>query len=527
MRYSGDSPLPQVSTSSPSLSTDATDSRPATRGWAQAARREIEARLDAIQRASYSLHVSPSAAQRAALDMLQDAASQARHTLDALDTLLAYQDAPPRLASVEVSDLLISALSRWKTHAPRHTFELALPGHEPSLIGDATRIERAIDAMIAWIVASSPGGDVRVSLRYAAAPDKSDPACVSEEAVISLRARLREGLAAPLGLEAHLAMDQGDPPASLHLILAREVASAHGGRAWASPGPEEHMLTLGLALPATPPLEPYDLDALVDPGAALAGEDDEGEPGAASGPSLPLARQRQVALVAHGDSRMARYLRSNLERAGYQALTAADLATTLRQIDAEEPDVILLDAALPTEAPHDPLQRALARTNTPVILLTRDANPTHAASALDAGAADVIAMPFSIEETIARIRRALRPSAQAAHGAHGERMTVCGDLVIDETERRVTIGGKPILLSKTEYRLLRALARHAGKTVSHETLLEQVWGPAYRQEIEFVWVYIRRLRRKIEPDPSRPRYIQTAPGVGYQLTAPAPAHSSL
>ena len=502
------------------------------RVWARAARRELEARLDTIQRVSFSLNASLSTTQRAALDALQDAATQARRTLDALDTVLAYHGAPPRLAPVEISDLLISALSRWKTQAPRHTFELALPGHEPSLIGDATRIERAIDALIAWIVASSPGGDVRVSLRYVAPPGRSDPECASEEAAISLRARLREGRAAPLGLEAHLAMDEGDPPASLHLILAREVAIAHGGRAWASPGPEEHMLTLGLALPATPPLAPYQLDTLVDPDATPVDatpvdEDDEGEAGVASGPSLPLARQRQVALVAHGDPRMARYLRSNLERAGYQALTAADLATALRQVDAEEPDVILLDAALPTEAPHGPLQRALARTNAPIILLTRDANPAHAASALDSGAADVIAMPFSMEETIARVRRALRSSTQAAHGAHGERITVCGDLVIDETERRVTVGGKPILLSKTEYRLLRALARHTGKTVSHETLLEQVWGPAYREEIEFVWVYIRRLRRKIEPDPSRPRYIQTAPGVGYQLTALAPTHSSV
>jgi two-component system KDP operon response regulator KdpE len=97
--------------------------------------------------------------------------------------------------------------------------------------------------------------------------------------------------------------------------------------------------------------------------------------------------------------------------------------------------------------------------------------------------------------------------------------------MIDEVERRVTIAGAPVTLSKTEYRLLRALARSAGKTVSHEALLEQVWGPGYRQEIEFIWVYIRRLRRKIELDPSHPRYIQTAPGVGYLLAVPTPSRS--
>lgn len=93
--------------------------------------------------------------------------------------------------------------------------------------------------------------------------------------------------------------------------------------------------------------------------------------------------------------------------------------------------------------------------------------------------------------------------------------------MIDDAQRLVTIDGAPTQLSKTEYRLLRALAQNLGKTLSHEALLTQVWGPAYSKEIEFVWVYIRRLRRKIEPDPARPRYILTAPGVGYRLAAPA------
>jgi len=240
------------------------------RVWARAARREIEARLDTIQRVSLSLVTSPSNAQRATLDSLHEAASQARRALDILDTLLAYRDTPPRLAAVEVSDLLISALSRWKTQAPRHTFELALPGHEPSLVGDAARIERAIDALIAWIVTSSPGGDVRVALRYAAPPNRDDAGGVAEEAVISVRARLHDGLAAPLDADTRTDVSERDTPASLNLTLAREVAAAHGGRAWASPGPEEQMLMLGLALPSTPSLAPYHLGALIDPDAALA-----------------------------------------------------------------------------------------------------------------------------------------------------------------------------------------------------------------------------------------------------------------
>lgn len=492
------------------------------RVWARMATRDVEARLEAVQRAA--LDATPGGHHRATLDALNEAAGQIRDALDTLDALLVMRGAAPQLRAIEVSDLLISALSRWKARAPQHTFELALPGHEPSVVGDAQRIERAVDALISWMVANSPGGDVRVALRYAAPPEQVSVTGVTEEAIVSVRAALREGVSPPLERGDFPQDDKTDGTAAISLTLAREVAAMHGGRVWASPGPGERTLTLGLALPSTPLLAPYQpvdsqrRDPLDMP------EDGEG-PGVMASASLPLSRQRHVALVAHGDARLARYLRANLERSGYRALTAVDLAATLQQIDVEEPDIILIGADLPAEAPHDPVRRALARTSAPIIVLTREADPSSAALALDAGVADVIAMPFSIEETLARVRRALRSSPHAAHNAPSGRITVCGDLVVDEAERRVTLAGAPVTLSKTEYRLLRALARRAGKTIAHEALLEQVWGPAYRQEIEFIWVYIRRLRRKIEPDPAHPRYIVTTPGVGYQLSTPAPARS--
>ncbi len=213
---------------------------------------------------------------------------------------------------------------------------------------------------------------------------------------------------------------------------------------------------------------------------------------------------------------MARYLRANLEEADYSAKTAATLDAAIKLIELEEPDLILLDLALPDERGREPLARALARTLAPVIALGRSADPAACATTLDAGAADFIPQPLSIEETLARVRRALRPQP-GQESTPAARVYTCGDLVIDDTQRLVTIAGAPAALSKTEYRLLRTLAQNPGKTLSHEALLAHVWGPAYRQEIEFVWVYIRRLRRKIEPDPANPRYILTAPGVGYRL----------
>ncbi|HEX9037222.1 MAG TPA: winged helix-turn-helix domain-containing protein [Ktedonobacterales bacterium] len=522
MSLSGANQPLQPHASAPTSLSSASSQRDAAQAWAKRARKEIEERLDAIRRAAGALALSTNDTQRVNVRHVQTAESEARAALDALDALLAFQSAPLTLAPLEVSDLLMAALARWKTRAPNHTFELALPGQEPTIVGDANRIERALDAVIALMVAGASGGDVRVALRYVAAPGNDEPK--NDEAVISVRA------ADPAGRQYRFeAEEPGLNRSSAHeeaiaLTLARAVAEAHGGQVWSAHGPERDALTLGITLPAMP---------IAPASAQLRAGERESEQdealGAAAGPSLPIARQLQVALVAHSDSRMARYLRVNLERAGFRALTAGESASALRVIDAEEPDIVLLDAALDAAldgAGSDPLRRALARTTAPIILLIRDANPAHAANALDLGAADVIAMPLSMEETLARVRRALRSTAASQRHTTGS-VTVCGDLEIDESERRVTVAGEPVMLSKTEYRLLRALARSAGKTVAHEALLEQVWGPAYSQEIEFIWVYIRRLRRKIERDPARPRYIQTAPGVGYYLAAPAPASTGV
>jgi two-component system KDP operon response regulator KdpE len=130
---------------------------------------------------------------------------------------------------------------------------------------------------------------------------------------------------------------------------------------------------------------------------------------------------------------------------------------------------------------------------------------------------DYIPRPFNIEELMARIRAALRAvqPSQEADGRSG--LVRVGALEIDSARHQVRERGRSVALSRTEYRLLRALAQHPGMVVSHSQLLERVWGAGYSQETEFLWVYIRRLRRKIEPDPAHPRYILTAPGMGYQL----------
>lgn len=425
---------------------------------------------------------------------------RARSALEAFTRLVALPHEPLRLAQVEISDLLMLTLARWKNRAPRGAFELALPGAEPTLLGDSALIALAIEGMIAWAAAHSGPGDIRVSLLPAHAPEASGAITVAVRCPYAATEDAR-----PERLFEPHDEPQPDGAGDVELTLTRAIAERHGGRAWAQVDQAEQVITLSIALAATPPTAP-----LQTPGQT------EAASVALPGETPALARARSVVLVAHGDARMARYLRANLEEAGFSAKTAATLDAAIKLIELEEPDLILLDLALPDERGREPLARALARTLAPVIALGRSADPAACAMTLDAGAADFIPQPLSIEETLARVRRALRPQP-GQEPAPTQRIYTCGDLVIDDTQRLVTVAGAPAALSKTEYRLLRTLAQNPGKTLSHEALLAHVWGPAYRQEIEFVWVYIRRLRRKIEPDPANPRYILTAPGIGYRL----------
>jgi DNA-binding response OmpR family regulator len=486
---------------------------------AQMGRAQLDARLDAIIRTVtlFAAQVEQNAAAREVARDVRADAERARSVAETLERLIALERSPLRLATVEVSDLLMATLSRWKSHTPQQTFELALPGHEPTLLGDSALIEQAIEGVIAWAAAHSAPGDIRVSLRPAhAEPRASGPAAESGDGhiTISVRCPLTSADDAQTArvLESFGQPQPGDACA-LELTLARAIAERHGGRVWADAAPGEAAALLALALPNAPDpaLQPATL--------AGAGEDEREEAdAAATGATLALARARHSIVVAHGDARMARYLRANLEAAGYTAKTAANLGAALKLIELEEPDLALVDLALPDEQGRDPLARTLARTTAPIVALG-GADPAACVEALDAGAADFIAQPLSVEEALARVRRALRPS-RGQTSEPRQRIFTCGALVIDDAQRLVTIGGAPTQLSKTEYRLLRTLAQNLGKTLSHEALLAQVWGPAYSKEIEFVWVYIRRLRRKIEPDPARPRYILTAPGVGYRLAQP-------
>jgi two-component system KDP operon response regulator KdpE len=223
-------------------------------------------------------------------------------------------------------------------------------------------------------------------------------------------------------------------------------------------------------------------------------------------------------LIVDDEPETLKYVAANLKARGYDVVTAADGSEALKRADEDVFDLVLLDITMPGPDGFAVCQ-ALRKTSTvPIIMLSARGQEKDKVKALDLGADDYLTKPFGIDELLARIRSALRRSQQDA-GTSGP--FVAGDLAINFQERRVTRGGEEIKLTPTEYELLVQLTRSAGKVLSHTALLQRVWGPEYGEESDYLWAYVRRLRRKIEADPEHPRYLLTEPGVGYRFSTGA------
>ncbi len=404
---------------------------------------------------------------------------------------------------VELGDLLMEIVPRWQARAGRHSFELALPGEVPMIVADAALLEKAIDALLDYSVRLGPAGStVRVDIR----PGVDEVVVIVRQFSAPLPAELLPRVFEPFFRHGDIALA---PLGGVGLALARAIVAAHGGRVWAENLPEGPGTALHAALlhlPNPPLLDPFTVETPATPPEA--------------GGRVTAPRSRQVVLVTERDPRMQRYIRANLEARGYRVLLTSELDGAQHMIDLEEPDAILLDPSVDSSPMVDVVSRMRAYSSGPVIVLARRHDPTECAHALDSGASDYIVKPFSIDELVARLRAALRAQHAMSRPMSHETVVSLGGLVIDIERRSVTLDSRPVALSKTEFKLLRALARHVGVVVSHDELLERVWGPDCVQESAFLWVYVRRLRRKIEPDPSNPVFIRTVPGVGYRLAAP-------
>jgi two-component system, OmpR family, KDP operon response regulator KdpE len=221
-------------------------------------------------------------------------------------------------------------------------------------------------------------------------------------------------------------------------------------------------------------------------------------------------------LVTDDDHRMRRLLRLNLEQAGYRVATAEDGPAALDLAELDPPDLILLDIMMPGIDGFTCLERLREFSDVPVILLTAKGEEQDKIRGLDLGADDYLTKPFSPAEMLARVRAVLRRH-HPSPGTPPE--IVVADLTINLARRRVILRGQEIRLTPTEYKLLYELATNPGRVMLHVDLLSRVWGPEYRDAVDYLWTYVRYLRNKIEPDPAHPRYILSEPGVGYLLAA--------
>jgi two-component system, OmpR family, KDP operon response regulator KdpE len=224
-------------------------------------------------------------------------------------------------------------------------------------------------------------------------------------------------------------------------------------------------------------------------------------------------------LVVDDEPAIQRAVATNLAAHGFGVDTAETGAAGLESFAEHRPDLIILDLGLPDMDGTEVVRRVRAQGNTPVIVLSVRGGERDKVAALDLGADDYLTKPFGVEELLARIRVALRHVAWPGTGA--EPVFRTGELEVDVERRLVRSGGKTVHLTPTEYELLKAFVVNPGKLLTDRMLLQSVWGPEFGDERHYLHVYVARLRKKIEPDPQRPQYLVTEPGVEYRLVTAA------
>ena len=224
-------------------------------------------------------------------------------------------------------------------------------------------------------------------------------------------------------------------------------------------------------------------------------------------------------LIVDDEPKVVRLVTEVLRTVGYQVVAANSGESAVEVVALEQPHLVLLDVMLPRGPDGYEVCRTLREfSDVPVIMLTAKAKEADLLRGFDAGADDYLTKPFSAKELVARVRAVLRRSEHPEEAVTSA--FECGELQVNFASRTVRMRGKQVSLTRTEYELLRQLALNVNRVLLHSDLLTAVWGPEYRDDIDYLRAYIRYLRRKLEADPSHPRYILTSTGVGYMLANP-------
>jgi two-component system KDP operon response regulator KdpE len=230
-----------------------------------------------------------------------------------------------------------------------------------------------------------------------------------------------------------------------------------------------------------------------------------------------MSEPRPVVVLIEDEPQIRRFLRTVLPEHGYALFEADTGKRGLVEAAVRKADVVILDLGLPDMDGVEVVRRLREWTQMPVIVLSARAQETDKVAALDAGADDYVTKPFGVGELLARLRAALR---RASRGEEGSQVFEHGPLKIDLAARRVLLAGSEVHLTPIEYRLLAVLVRHAGKVLTHRQLLKEVWGPSHVEHCHYLRIYMAQLRKKLEENPARPRFLLTEAGVGYRLAVP-------
>lgn len=245
--------------------------------------------------------------------------------------------------------------------------------------------------------------------------------------------------------------------------------------------------------------------------------------------TMPSNAPPPLVLVIEDEQPIRRFLRATLESRGYRVKEADTARDGMLQARTQRPDLVLLDLGLPDAEGLDVTRMIRSESSVPIIVVSARGQEHDKVSALDAGADDYLTKPFGVGELTARIRVALRHAAQpATSDALVYEATVDGrTLRFDPQARSATLtdaagGGRDVRLTPTEFKLLAFLVKYAGKVLTHQQILKEVWGPTHAKDVQYLRVYAGQLRQKLEPEPAQPRFLLTEPGVGYRLVEPSP-----
>lgn len=224
---------------------------------------------------------------------------------------------------------------------------------------------------------------------------------------------------------------------------------------------------------------------------------------------------KPLVLIVEDDSQIRRFLRATLTAEGYLYQEAITAEEGLNQFNVRRPDLILLDLGLPDRDGLEVIQKVRASpSQVPIVVLSARGEENDKIAALDLGADDYVAKPFGVGELLARIRATMRRSANIPPEGPVHRF---GAIAVDLEKRLVEVSGEAVHLTPNEYKLLQVLLAHPGKVLTQRQLLNEVWGPSSVEQAQYLRVYVAQLRRKLEADPTRPKHLQTEPGVGYRL----------